>query len=104
MDRRQSIPQVGDCCIQCLSQVFHLLSFRLGVRRDIIYSKGKTLSGPVSDPKDLPKWNHDRSSTGEALEKDSEVILHPQAVFRDPFHRAKNILKAQKLEPEPCYS
>ncbi|GLJ41853.1 hypothetical protein SUGI_0866470 [Cryptomeria japonica] len=73
MDRRQSIPQVGDCCIQCLSQVFHLLSFRLGVRRDIIYSKGKTLSGPVSDPKDLPKWNHDRSSTGEALEKDSDM-------------------------------
>ncbi|GLJ41858.1 hypothetical protein SUGI_0866640 [Cryptomeria japonica] len=56
-----------------------------------------TLSGPVSDPKDLAKWNHDRSSTGEALEKDSEVILHRQAIFRDPFHRAKNILKAQKL-------
>ncbi|XP_059065612.1 glutamine synthetase cytosolic isozyme 1-3-like isoform X2 [Cryptomeria japonica] len=64
--------------------------------QDIIYSKGKTLSGPVSDPKDLPKWNHDRSSTGEALEKDSEVILHPQAVFRDPFHRAKNILNQEQ--------
>ncbi|GLJ41852.1 hypothetical protein SUGI_0866450 [Cryptomeria japonica] len=51
-----------------------------------------TLSGPVSDPKDPPKWNPDRSSTGQALEKVSEVILHPQAIFRDPLHRGKNIL------------
>eukprot|EP00252_Welwitschia_mirabilis_P017954 TRINITY_DN40084_c0_g1_i1.p1 TRINITY_DN40084_c0_g1~~TRINITY_DN40084_c0_g1_i1.p1 ORF type:complete len:357 (+),score=17.81 TRINITY_DN40084_c0_g1_i1:70-1140(+) len=57
-----------------------------------IRSKGRTLSGPVSDPKELPKWNYDGSSTGQAPGEDSEVILYPQAIFRDPFRRGKNIL------------
>ena len=34
---------------------------------------------------DLPKWNYDGSSTGQALGSDSEVMLHPVAMFRDPF-------------------
>jgi len=57
-----------------------------------IRSKGRTLSHEVTDPKDLPKWNYDGSSTGQATGKDSEVIIHPQAIFRDPFRRGKNIL------------
>ncbi|KAL3568431.1 hypothetical protein D5086_031082 [Populus alba] len=40
-----------------------------------IRSKGRTLSGPVSDPSKLPKWNYDGSSTGQAPGEDSEVIL-----------------------------
>ncbi|CAN1758734.1 Glutamine synthetase cytosolic isozyme 2 [Linum perenne] len=55
-------------------------------------SKARTLSGPVSDPSKLPKWNYDGSSTGQAPGKDSEVILYPQAIFRDPFRRGKHIL------------
>ncbi|KAJ4833432.1 hypothetical protein Tsubulata_048890 [Turnera subulata] len=55
-------------------------------------SKARTLNGPVSDPSKLPKWNYDGSSTGQATGDDSEVILHPQAIFRDPFRRGKNIL------------
>lgn len=35
----------------------------------------KTISGPVSDPSELPKWNYDGSSTNQAPGKDSEVIL-----------------------------
>ncbi|GLJ41846.1 hypothetical protein SUGI_0866320 [Cryptomeria japonica] len=53
---------------------------------------GITFFGPVSDPKDLPKWNYDGSSIAQVLEKDSEVILHPQAIFRNPFCRRKNTL------------
>uniref|UniRef100_A0A0A9DAV9 Gln2 n=1 Tax=Arundo donax TaxID=35708 RepID=A0A0A9DAV9_ARUDO len=34
----------------------------------------------------------DGSSTGQATGDDSEVILCPQAIFRDPFRRGKNIL------------
>ena len=34
---------------------------------------------------DLPKWNYDGSSTGQASGSDSEVMLHPVALFRDPF-------------------
>ncbi|MQL41415.1 hypothetical protein EI012_26260, partial [Escherichia coli] len=55
-------------------------------------SKARTLSGPVSDPSKLPKWNYDGSSTGQAPGEDSEVILYPQAIFRDPFRRGKNII------------
>ncbi|XP_010420355.1 PREDICTED: glutamine synthetase cytosolic isozyme 1-4 isoform X2 [Camelina sativa] len=55
-------------------------------------SKARTLSGPVKDPSELPKWNYDGSSTGQAPGDDSEVILYPQAIFKDPFRRGNNIL------------
>ncbi|KDO50819.1 hypothetical protein CISIN_1g018434mg [Citrus sinensis] len=55
-------------------------------------SKARTLPGPVSDPSKLPKWNYDGSSTGQAPGEDSEVILYPQAIFKDPFRRGNNIL------------
>lgn len=57
-----------------------------------IRSKARTISGPVSDPSNLPKWNYDGSSTDQAPGVDSEVILYPQAIFRDPFRRGNNIL------------
>lgn len=41
-----------------------------------IRSKARTLSHPVMDPKDLPKWNYDGSNTRQAPGKDSEVILY----------------------------
>lgn len=34
---------------------------------------------------DLPKWNFDGSSTDQAPGDDSEVILRPCRIFRDPF-------------------
>ncbi|KAL3719548.1 hypothetical protein ACJRO7_004506 [Eucalyptus globulus] len=55
-------------------------------------SKARTLNGPVSDPSKLPKWNYDGSSTNQAPGEDSEVILYPQAIFKDPFRRGDNIL------------
>lgn len=57
-----------------------------------IRSKGKTLPEPVTDPAKLPKWNYDGSSTGQASGEDSEVILYPQAVFRDPLGGAITFL------------
>ncbi|KAK8490817.1 hypothetical protein GQ457_13G006560 [Hibiscus cannabinus] len=55
-------------------------------------SKARTLPGPESDPSKLPKWNYDGSSTEQATGDNSEVIIHPQAIYRDPFRRGKNIL------------
>ncbi|OAE23439.1 hypothetical protein AXG93_961s1390 [Marchantia polymorpha subsp. ruderalis] len=55
-------------------------------------SKARTLPGPVKSPEELPRWNYDGSSTGQAPGKDSEVILYPQAIFKDPFRRGDNIL------------
>ncbi|KAF5950879.1 hypothetical protein HYC85_012872 [Camellia sinensis] len=55
-------------------------------------SKSKTISKPVKHPSELPKWNYDGSSTGQAPGEDSEVILYPQAIFKDPFRGGNNIL------------
>ncbi|KAJ6929574.1 glutamine synthetase nodule isozyme-like [Populus alba x Populus x berolinensis] len=55
-------------------------------------SKARTLPGPVTDPAELPKWNYDGSSTGQAPGDDSEVILYPQSIFKDPFRKGNNIL------------
>ena len=34
---------------------------------------------------DIPQWNYDGSSTGQAPSDDSEVILKPVEMFKDPF-------------------
>eukprot|EP00245_Coleochaete_scutata_P007490 TRINITY_DN22912_c0_g1_i1.p1 TRINITY_DN22912_c0_g1~~TRINITY_DN22912_c0_g1_i1.p1 ORF type:complete len:367 (+),score=67.64 TRINITY_DN22912_c0_g1_i1:121-1221(+) len=57
-----------------------------------IRSKARTLTGPITSPSQLPKWNYDGSSTGQAPGDDSEVILYPQAIYKDPFRRGNNIL------------
>lgn len=41
---------------------------------------------------DLPSWNYDGSSTGQAPGEDSEVILEPQALFADPFRGGNHVL------------
>lgn len=57
-------------------------------------SKSRTVKGPIGkdDVAKLPKWNFDGSSTGQAPGEDSEVILYPQAVYKDPFRGGDNIL------------
>ncbi|KAK1387327.1 Glutamine synthetase [Heracleum sosnowskyi] len=55
-------------------------------------SKARTLNGAVNSPEELPKWNYDGSSTNQAPGTDSEVILYPQAIFKDPFRKGNNIL------------
>ncbi|KAK8698668.1 hypothetical protein V6N13_114779 [Hibiscus sabdariffa] len=55
-------------------------------------SKSRTLPGPVTDPSELPLWNYDGSSTDQAPGNDSEIILRPQAIFKDPFRRGNNLL------------
>ena len=46
-------------------------------------SKTKVVDSKVSQ--DLPIWNFDGSSTGQATGEDSEVILKPVRVFIDSF-------------------
>ncbi|XWS09081.1 hypothetical protein CRYUN_Cryun40dG0055500 [Craigia yunnanensis] len=55
-------------------------------------SKSRTIAKPVEHPSELPKWNYDGSSTGQAPGDDSEVKLYPQAIFKDPFRGGNNIL------------
>lgn len=55
-------------------------------------SKTKTVTHKVTKPEDLPIWNFDGSSTGQAPGNDSEVFLRPVAIYPDPFRRGNNIL------------
>lgn len=55
--------------------------------------KTKTLDcTEINSIDQLPIWNYDGSSTGQAPGKDSEVYLKPVAIYPDPFRRGKNIL------------
>ena len=47
--------------------------------------KTRTLSSYPGSPKDLPVWNFDGSSTGQAKGHDSDVYIAPVAIYRDPF-------------------
>mmetsp|Transcript_2836 Transcript_2836/g.4791 ORF Transcript_2836/g.4791 Transcript_2836/m.4791 type:complete len:350 (-) Transcript_2836:86-1135(-) len=55
--------------------------------------KAKVIHGKSSVAlKDLPDWNFDGSSTGQAPGEDSEVIIKPAAVFPDPFRGNPHVL------------
>ncbi|PLB50332.1 glutamine synthetase [Aspergillus steynii IBT 23096] len=55
-------------------------------------SKTKTLSKPAKSVDELPEWNFDGSSTGQAPGDNSDVYLRPVAIFPDPFRLGDNIL------------
>jgi len=57
-----------------------------------IRSKTRTLEKKPTSPSELPVWNYDGSSTKQAPGADSEVLLIPVAIFRDPFRGGDNIL------------
>ena len=41
---------------------------------------------------ELPEWNFDGSSTGQAEGSNSDVFIRPVAMYRDPFRRGNNKL------------
>jgi glutamine synthetase len=55
-------------------------------------SKCKTLTKIPTSIKDLPEWNFDGSSTGQAPGDNSDVYLRPVAMYPDPFRLGDNIL------------
>ncbi|PWY95199.1 glutamine synthetase [Aspergillus sclerotioniger CBS 115572] len=55
-------------------------------------SKTKTLSKAVKSVDELPEWNFDGSSTGQAPGDNSDVYLRPVAIFPDPLRLGDNIL------------
>lgn len=48
---------------------------------------------------DLPHWNYDGSSTGQAPGHDSEVYLIPRSIFKDPFRYGKPSSSVAKSWP-----
>ena len=55
-------------------------------------SKAKTLDSKVTNLDEIPEWNFDGSSTGQAPRGNSEIILRPTCYFPDPFRGGDNIL------------
>jgi len=57
-----------------------------------VRSKCRTIDASKATLDLLPDWNYDGSSTGQAPGDDSEVIMKPKAIFKDPFRGGDNIL------------
>jgi len=55
-------------------------------------SKTMTMTHVPRNVKDLRIWNYDGSSTEQAEGHNSEVLLHPRRIFKDPFRGAPHIL------------
>ncbi len=54
-------------------------------------SKTKVFQGTFC-LENLPEWNYDGSSTGQAIGSDSEIILKPRAVYKCPFRGDGNYI------------
>lgn len=64
----------------------------IGGNQTDLRSKCRTLEKMPKDVSELPEWNYDGSSTNQAPGHDSEVILKPCRIYRDPFRPGNNIL------------
>jgi glutamine synthetase len=64
----------------------------IGGNKTDLRCKTRTLPRKVTRLEELPEWNYDGSSTNQAEGHDSECIIKPCAMFRDPFRKGDNIL------------
>uniref|UniRef100_A0A7S2HK61 Glutamine synthetase n=1 Tax=Haptolina brevifila TaxID=156173 RepID=A0A7S2HK61_9EUKA len=82
LDRYMSLPVTGKI------QAEYLWIDAVGDVR----SKCRTVDASKATLDQLPQWNYDGSSTEQAPGDDSEVIIKPRAIFKDPFRGGDNIL------------
>merc|ERR1739844_49253 len=63
---------------------------------EYLRAKTRTVNFVPKEPKELPIWNYDGSSTGQAEGSNSDVYLYPCAIYRDPFRLRKKKKKKKK--------
>ncbi|KAG1675324.1 hypothetical protein FOA52_015998 [Chlamydomonas sp. UWO 241] len=84
---RHYLKELSDCGGKCVAEYVWI-----GGAGQDLRSKGRTLSKAPTSVADLPLWNYDGSSTGQAPGTDSEVYLVPRAIYKDPFRGGDHIL------------
>ena len=55
-------------------------------------SKTKIVDGPIKDVSQLPDWGFDGSSTQQAEGSDSDCLLKPVSIYKDPIRGGDDIL------------
>ena len=58
----------------------------------LVLSPIQTVKSAVKSVDDLPEWNFDGSSTGQAPGDNSDVYIRPVAIYPDPLRLGDNIL------------
>ncbi|XP_068219621.1 glutamine synthetase-like [Palaemon carinicauda] len=84
LDRYMRLPIPDDKC-----QVMYVWVDGSG---EHLRSKTRTVNFIPKSPSELPIWNFDGSSTGQAEGSNSDVYLYPVALYRDPFRLGDNKL------------
>lgn len=57
---------------------------------EFVRSKTRTVDFRPKHPSELPIWNFDGSSTYQAEGSNSDIYLHPCAMYQDPFNKGDN--------------
>jgi len=64
----------------------------LGGSGSDLRGKTRVIQGPITNVSQLPEWNYDGSSTGQASTNSSEVVLRPRRMCRDPFRKGDHLI------------
>lgn len=70
--------------------------------REHIRGKDRILKGRAEAPEDLPSWLYDGSSTYQACDENSDMILVPRTIYRHPFKSGKNdiLVMCETINPD----
>jgi len=55
-------------------------------------SKSRVIYDTITSIEQIPIWNYDGSSTGQAVGDSSEILIHPKRIFRCPFRKPNGLI------------